>query len=143
MGLFFNYDKPGPGVEKDAPRKKGAFLFFELLGRNFRKLVLANMLYFAVSLPVSVLYFIISLLFNKKEHTSSFIYNLFIMGLIFIFSFTYKNLYCFITSVLLLFVNQSINKYVFKNNKIVNTTTNQSDYNSINYKQKPICCGNY
>ena len=63
MGLFFNYDKPGPGVEKDAPRKKGVFLFFELLGRNFRKLVLANMLYFAVSLPVSVLYFIISLLF--------------------------------------------------------------------------------
>ena len=62
MGLFFNYDKPGPGVEKNAPRKKGVFLFFELLGRNFRKLVLANMLYFLVSLPVCALYFIISLL---------------------------------------------------------------------------------
>lgn len=22
MGLFFNYDKPGPGVSKDAPKKK-------------------------------------------------------------------------------------------------------------------------
>jgi len=59
MGLFFNYDKPGPGVEKDAPRKKGAPLYFELLGRNFSKLMLANMLYFAVSLPVFAIYFII------------------------------------------------------------------------------------
>lgn len=59
MGLFFNYDKPGPGVEKNAPRKKGIFLFFELLGRNFGKLMLANMLYFAVSLPVLLIYYVL------------------------------------------------------------------------------------
>ena len=30
MGLF-DYGKEGPGVSKDAPKKKGVFLFFELL----------------------------------------------------------------------------------------------------------------
>ena len=30
MGLFTrNFDKPGPGVSPDAPRKKGAARFFE------------------------------------------------------------------------------------------------------------------
>lgn len=63
MGLFFNYDRPGPGIDKNAPKKQGVFLFFELLGRNLRKLTLANMLYFAVSLPVLVIYYMIISLF--------------------------------------------------------------------------------
>lgn len=58
MGLFFNYDKPGPGVDKNAPRHWGIFLYFELLWRNFGKMILSNLLYFAVSLPVSALYFV-------------------------------------------------------------------------------------
>ncbi len=56
MGLFFNYDKPGKGVDKDAPKKKGIFLYFELLWRKLGKLFQANMLYFLVSLPVILLY---------------------------------------------------------------------------------------
>ena len=28
FGSFFNYDKEGPGVEKDAPEKKGFIIFF-------------------------------------------------------------------------------------------------------------------
>ena len=56
MGLFFNYDKPGPGVNKDAPKKRGIFLYFELFFRKFWLLIKANMLYFAVSLPVMALY---------------------------------------------------------------------------------------
>jgi len=63
MGLFFNYDRPGPGVDKNAPKKKGVALFFELLGRNLSKLILANMLYFAVSIPVIILFYFISLMF--------------------------------------------------------------------------------
>lgn len=63
MGLFFNYDKPGPGVEKNAPKKKGVALFFELLGRNIGKLMLANMLYFVVSLPICMLYYVIISMF--------------------------------------------------------------------------------
>lgn len=56
MGLFFNYDKPGPGVDKNAPKKKGIFLYFELLWRNFGRMLLSNIIYFAVSLPISAIY---------------------------------------------------------------------------------------
>ena len=59
MGLFNNYSKPGPGVSKDAPKKKGIFLYFELLGRKFSKLFNLNLLYFVCSLPMFILYFLI------------------------------------------------------------------------------------
>ncbi|MBR4172766.1 MAG: hypothetical protein IKR46_00140 [Clostridia bacterium] len=59
MGLFFNYDKEGPGVDKYAPKKKGIFLYFELFFRKFWLLIKANLLYFAVSLPVMAVYNII------------------------------------------------------------------------------------
>lgn len=56
MGLF-NYNKPGPGISKDAPKKKGIFLYFELFGRKFSKLFSVNMLYFLFSIPMMLLYF--------------------------------------------------------------------------------------
>lgn len=56
MGLFFNYNNPGPGINKDAPKKRGIFLYMELFFRKFWLLIKANMLYFAVSLPVIALY---------------------------------------------------------------------------------------
>jgi len=56
MGLFFNYDKPGPGIEKDGPKKKGLFLYLELFWRKLGKLFLSNMLYVAVSVPVILAY---------------------------------------------------------------------------------------
>lgn len=56
---LFNFDKPGPGVSKDAPRKKGIFLYFELLGRKFSKLFSLNMLYFVFSIPAIILYFLL------------------------------------------------------------------------------------
>lgn len=51
FGLF-NYDKPGPGVDKNAPKKKSFVVFFEILGRKFWKLILVNLLYVLFSLPV-------------------------------------------------------------------------------------------
>ncbi len=51
-GLFSGYNNAGPGVSKDEPQKKEFFHFFELYGRNFWKLMLANLLYVLVSLPV-------------------------------------------------------------------------------------------
>ena len=53
-GIFgmFDQSKPGPGVSKDEPQKKAFFKFFELYGRKFWKLVIANLLYVLVSLPV-------------------------------------------------------------------------------------------
>ncbi len=62
MGLFFN-DRPGPGIDKNAPKKHGIFLFLELLWRKLGKIFLSNMLYFAVSLPVLVLYNFIIMFF--------------------------------------------------------------------------------
>lgn len=58
MGLFFNYDKPGPGVDKNAPKKKGIFRYFEIFGRKLGKLIQLNMLYFLTSLPMILLCFL-------------------------------------------------------------------------------------
>lgn len=72
---LFNFDKPGPGVSKDAPRKKGIFLYFEIFGRKFSKLFSLNMLYFVFSIPVMALYFVlfaalIPILFNTVITTT-------------------------------------------------------------------------
>lgn len=59
MGLFsFNYAKTGPGVDPNAPKKRGIFLFFELLGRKFFKLFQAMWISTAFSLPYIVLMFL-------------------------------------------------------------------------------------
>lgn len=52
MGLFFNYNKVGPGVRKDEPEKKSFWRFFELFGRNFWKLATANLWTVLLSIPV-------------------------------------------------------------------------------------------
>ncbi len=53
MGLFsFNYNKPGKGVEKDAPQKNIFFVFFGALGRNIWNLVKTNFFYAMASIPM-------------------------------------------------------------------------------------------
>ena len=59
MGLFNSYLKEGPGVDVNAPKKKGIFLFFEVLGRKFFKLMKANGLYFLTSIPFFVIVMLI------------------------------------------------------------------------------------
>ena len=51
FGLF-DYNKPGPGVDKNAPKKKGFVRFFEIYFRKFWRLATANLLYILVSIPV-------------------------------------------------------------------------------------------
>lgn len=52
MALFnFRFDRPGPGVSPDAPRKKGPARFFEMLGRDFMSFYLAGLLALASALP--------------------------------------------------------------------------------------------
>lgn len=59
---FFNYDKPGPGVRKDEPPKKGVALFFDILFRKFGKFVTLNLVYILFSIPAFVIvYFIVSM----------------------------------------------------------------------------------
>lgn len=46
MGLFsFNYNKPGPGIAKDAPVKKPFFRFWEVYFRKFFNLIKVNLLF--------------------------------------------------------------------------------------------------
>ena len=51
FGLF-DYSKPGPGISKDAPKKRGFIEFWEIFFRKFWKLCTANLLYVLVNLPV-------------------------------------------------------------------------------------------
>lgn len=71
MGIFRqNFDTPGPGVAKDAPRKKGLARFFEVLGRDAGSLFKAGLItglayapvgfaagfgLYALSMPVTLL----------------------------------------------------------------------------------------
>ena len=51
FGLF-NYEKEGPGISKNAPKKKTFIVFFETFFRNFWKFITVNLVYSAISLPV-------------------------------------------------------------------------------------------
>ena len=53
MGLFSNdYESAGPGIAKNAPRKKGLALFFDLFFRKLWKLFGLNMLFFIFVIPL-------------------------------------------------------------------------------------------
>lgn len=55
MGNFFglfNYNKVGPGVSKNEPKKKGIFEFFDIYFSKFGKLVFLNIIYVISCLPV-------------------------------------------------------------------------------------------
>ncbi len=55
MGLFggtSRYEKPGPGIGKNDPKKKGFPLFFSILGRKFWEMIPLSLLTLLVSLPL-------------------------------------------------------------------------------------------
>lgn len=55
MGLFTpNFNKPGPGVYKDAPEKHRIWQFFEIFWNQLSKLSLANIIYFFAMLPLAL-----------------------------------------------------------------------------------------
>lgn len=65
MGLFSkNYESSGSGISKDAARKKGFALFFELLGRKFWSLMWLNLHYFIFYIPLLLIFGIIQLTDN-------------------------------------------------------------------------------
>ena len=51
FGLF-NYEKEGPGISKNAPKKKTFIVFFETFFRNFWKFIPINLVYSLCSLPL-------------------------------------------------------------------------------------------
>ena len=55
MGLFnlgASYNRPGPGIPKDAPKKTGVKLFFDILGREFWPLLSLHFIYLLACIPI-------------------------------------------------------------------------------------------
>jgi uncharacterized membrane protein YesL len=60
MGLFsFNYDKEGPGIDKNAPKKGPVGEFFSILGTKFWRLVQINLLLVLFSIPALLVSFFV------------------------------------------------------------------------------------
>lgn len=51
-GLFYNYEKAGPGVAKDAPKKKRPLLFLSIAWRKLGRLMGLNLLYTICCIPI-------------------------------------------------------------------------------------------
>ncbi len=51
FGLF-NYEKEGPGIDKNAPKKRAPIVFFEIYGRKFWNLFYANLLFLLTNILV-------------------------------------------------------------------------------------------
>lgn len=49
---FLDFTKEGPGIKKDAPKKKAAFVFAETYFRNFWRFLIINFVYVILSLPI-------------------------------------------------------------------------------------------
>ena len=65
MGLFNNYEKVGPGVNKNAPRPKGFTLFFELYFRKLGSYLQLNLFYFTSLIPsIAILWHLIMTIIN-------------------------------------------------------------------------------
>lgn len=53
MGIFTrNFDKPGPGIPKDLPPKKGFDLFGSIFKREFWNLIKLNLIFILFSIPI-------------------------------------------------------------------------------------------
>lgn len=67
MGLFsYNYDRPGPGIRKDAPPQKAVPRFFSILQRKFFDLIKLNLLF---CIPVAIIAFLIYLLSKFTQNS--------------------------------------------------------------------------
>lgn len=67
MGIFFkDYVSAGSGIAKNAPKKKGAALFFDILGRKFWKLLALNFIYMLFFTPL--LFILISVTVFKNSY---------------------------------------------------------------------------
>lgn len=76
MGIFGGgYNKPGKGVDKNEPKKKGFFLFFEIVIRKFTKFLGLNCLYTMTSIIWIILLYLFGGIIlantNVVENTAS------------------------------------------------------------------------
>jgi len=61
MPLFQRYNKPGPGVDENAPQRRSFFHFLELFFRKFGKLIQLNLLYLVTIIPSFVILYFLGL----------------------------------------------------------------------------------
>lgn len=67
MGIFNrNYSTPGPGISKNAPKKKGLNLFYDIFFRKFWKLIQLNVIYIITLIPTFAVIFILSGMISNK-----------------------------------------------------------------------------
>ncbi len=67
MGIFNrNYSTPGPGISKNAPKKKGLNLFYDIFFRKFWKLIQLNVIYIITLLPTFAVVFVLSGMISNK-----------------------------------------------------------------------------
>lgn len=62
MAGFFgigDYTKEGKGVDKNAPKKRGFFAFFELFFRKFWRLIKLNLIYILACVPTALIVFLV------------------------------------------------------------------------------------
>lgn len=67
---LFDYETPGPGVRKDAPKKKGIALFWDIFSRRAWKMVSLNAMYALFSIPSFLIhwfmiYFVLTLISSE------------------------------------------------------------------------------
>ena len=61
MGLFTrSFDKPGKGVDPDAPQKRSFFRFFDIFFRKFWHFVRVNLVYALMLIPTFIVVFLIA-----------------------------------------------------------------------------------
>ena len=58
---FFDYTKPGPGINKDEEPKAAVFVFLDIYFRKFWNLIKINLLYFIFSIPTLLLFMLASI----------------------------------------------------------------------------------
>lgn len=72
MGLFSkDYESAGVGISKNAPKKKGAALFFDIMGRKIWNLFWVNLLYMLFYLPLVMIIPFVGLL--KENSTAAIV----------------------------------------------------------------------
>ena len=81
MPLFGGYEQSGPGIAKDAPKKKPFFRFWELVGRKFWKLIELNLLMMCCGIPLVIAF--AAMLILAESNTQAAILIAAVMGLIF------------------------------------------------------------
>ncbi|MBR4199926.1 MAG: hypothetical protein IKQ91_01450 [Oscillospiraceae bacterium] len=75
MGLFGGYQNPGPGINPYAPKKKPFFRYWELLWRNFGKLISLNLIYTLLHAPL----FLSLIVYNETNNKLTSLMTIFLL----------------------------------------------------------------